>query len=358
MLPILGQAINPSPTFSPHNINWQKTFTFASRQALLPLYFEVIKTLPKDALPPRDILLRWAANALAFQKQNEKVFKATAETSQFYASHGLRNYILKGQGNALMYPNPFSRTPGDIDILLDADTATILDFVRKNVDAEDKRFSYVHMYAGYTDGIEIEAHFRPCNLQNFLYNSRLQHWFEEQKEAQLSNIKSITIDEKTYSFAAPTPSFNAIFQLVHIAHHFLSKGIGMRQIVDYYMVLKELANKNIDTAPIIKNLHHFGLYNFAGAVIWVLNDTLALPQHLQIVPPNERIGQALKSEIFIGGNFGSHDNRPSAQQHTSFIGRNIDRLKRDLYVAPYYPSEALTEPFYHLWHFFWHKKYQ
>ena len=33
---------------------------------------------------------------------------------------GLRCCILKGQENALMYPNPYSRTPGDIDVWIDA----------------------------------------------------------------------------------------------------------------------------------------------------------------------------------------------------------------------------------------------
>lgn len=44
---------------------------------------------------------------------------------EILSKDGFRCFVLKGQGNTLMYPNPFSRTPGDIDLLLCADRNTI-----------------------------------------------------------------------------------------------------------------------------------------------------------------------------------------------------------------------------------------
>ena len=45
--------------------------------------------------------------------------------------NGFPNCILKGQGNALMYPDPYARVPGDIDIWLDGGREKILDFTTK-----------------------------------------------------------------------------------------------------------------------------------------------------------------------------------------------------------------------------------
>ena len=41
---------------------------------------------------------------------------AAIHVSEWFRKKGFRTCILKGQGNAMMYPNPCSRTPGDFDI--------------------------------------------------------------------------------------------------------------------------------------------------------------------------------------------------------------------------------------------------
>lgn len=35
----------------------------------------------------------------------------------------------------------------------------------------------------------------------------------------------------------PTHSFNVVYQLYHLYHHYFYEGVGLRQVVDYYFVL-------------------------------------------------------------------------------------------------------------------------
>ena len=39
-------------------------------------------------------------------------------------------------------------------------------------------------------------------------------------------------------------AFNVIYQLTHLYHHFLDEGIGMRQIIDYFLVVNDFS-KNV-----------------------------------------------------------------------------------------------------------------
>lgn len=70
---------------------------------------------------------------------------------------GLRCCILKGQGNAVMYSNPYSRTPGDVDVWVNANRKIIMEYASKKFDLEDDiRLQHVETTI---DGVPVELHF-------------------------------------------------------------------------------------------------------------------------------------------------------------------------------------------------------
>jgi len=104
-------------------IDWRQLYTFASRQALLGFCFDGIERLtkefseePKQNPMGRDLLMAWMGKAQQIRRQNMKVNVVASKLYSMLREDGLRCCILKGQGNALMYPNAYSRTPGDIDV--------------------------------------------------------------------------------------------------------------------------------------------------------------------------------------------------------------------------------------------------
>lgn len=81
----------------------------------------------------------------------------------------------------------------------------------------------------------MEAHFRPLFLDSPLRNHRLQGWFQLNEQFGVH-------DAKIGDCVIPTPivSFNAVYQLCHIYRHLFDEGIGLRQLLDYYFVLRAL----------------------------------------------------------------------------------------------------------------------
>ena len=101
-------------------INWHALLEFAKSQAIVGVYWCGIKKLGelKVNKPVDDDILEWMATYKKIEKNNLKLNKLASWAWNNFESENFDALILKGQGNAIFYPDPFSRTSGDIDILV------------------------------------------------------------------------------------------------------------------------------------------------------------------------------------------------------------------------------------------------
>ena len=289
-------------------------------------------------------------------KKNWYAFKneVTAQIYNKIRAEGFRCCILKGQGNALLYPNPESRTPGDVDVWVSAKREDIMRLVytlaESNGCVGKESLNHIELTV---DGVAVELHFTPASMNSPLYNHRLQKWLSRNADLQCGNI--VSLPDEAGNIAVPTCAFNLVYQLFHLYHHYFYEGVGLRQVVDYYFVLVKLHTDLSDEGKcksVCKNeLIHLGLWKFAGAVMYVLHETLGLPEEKMIASMDEKRGRILLDEILKGANFGQHDDR-YCFGHGS-LGHNLQRLFRDWRLVKYYPAEALSEPIFRVWHFFW-----
>ena len=234
----LGKKVDMSMVVA--KIDWRQLYTFASRQALLGFCFDGIERLTKEFSEElkqnpmeRDLLMTWMGAAQQIRRQNVKVNAVARKLYLKFREDGLRCCILKGQGNALMYPNSYSRTPGDIDVWIDASRERIMEYAQKKFELEDD-IRLQHLETS-LDGVPVELHFFPCSMNNPIYHAKLQKWFRRNVDLQCSHI--VGLPDGAGDIAIPTTAFNVVYQLTHLYHHFFDEGIGMRQIIDYFLVV-------------------------------------------------------------------------------------------------------------------------
>ena len=146
------------------------------------------------------------------------------------------------------------------------------------------------------------------------------------------------------------------FQLTPIFSHLMNEGIGLRQLLDYYFVLSMLSVSCEMLTSLQKELKEFGLWKFAGAIMYIMQEVFGMPASRLIVPPNEKYGRFVLNEVLEAGNFGRHDARNRFGK--SKLGHNLQRVYRDIRLVKYFPAEALCEPFFRIWHFFWGLKHR
>ena len=424
-------------------MNWHELYSFASKQALLGLCFDGIERLGKEYPEElkqnsigRELLMTWMGKAQQIRRQNMKVNAVAGKLFAMLRVDGMRCCVLKGQGNALMYPNPYSRTPGDIDVWVNASREDITEYAKTHFEiGDDIRFH--HLETSF-DGVPVELHFFPGIMNNPIYHARLQKWFRRNADLQCSNV--VSLPDGIGEIAIPTTAFNVVYQLTHLYHHFFDEGIGMRQIIDYFLVVNDfsknvfLNNKSSKITPSLftlkegstshpdplslrgeggnrptrcseplrskdggaskpspncagwdrlsiegdnsggsatavtsssastaldvvqRELKHLGLWKFAGAVMFVLHEVLGLAEDKMIGPMDEKRGRLLLAEILDGGNFGRHFTKYAGFTHQSMGKKYFLKIWRNMHFMRYYPAEALSEPIFRTWHFFWRMK--
>ena len=375
-----GSALN--------GFDWQRFYDFAKKQTLVGIIMEGISRLPKAVAPKQGLLMNWFMMSQNISRQNMMLNAATAEIYNKVKAAGYDCCILKGQANAAMYANPAARTPGDVDMWVDASREEIRQLAqtlaKENGRIDEESYNHIALT---TNDISVELHYTPGFMANFTYNRRLQQWFRESIDAQCRNM--IALPDEAGEVAAPTADFNAVYQLYHLYHHYFYEGVGLRQVVDYYYVMwnvecgmwseecgvknSSLDNSSSQAKPrtnqhstfnIQHSLTRLGLWHFAGAMMYVLHEVLGLPEEKMIAPMDKKRGEMLLNDILCGGNFGHHDERHAWGRDTydgngfkhGALGHNLLRLHRDLRLLRYYPSEALSEPVFRLWHYYWRWK--
>lgn len=341
------------------NMDWRQLYSFATKQTIIGICFDGIKRLSEEYPEElkknpieRDLLMTWMGVSQQIRRQNMKVNGVAAKLYSMLREDGLRCCILKGQGNALMYPNAYSRNPGDIDVWVNASREQITEYAKKHFElGDDIRYQHIETSV---DGVPVELHFFPCTMNNPIYNARLQKWFKRNADLQCSNV--VSLPDGIGEIAIPTTAFNVVYQLTHLYHHFFDEGIGMRQIIDYYYVVSML-NVNCEMLTWLqKDLKHLGLWKFAGAVMYVLHEALGLSGEKMIAPMDEKRGKLLLAEILNGGNFGKHFTKYGHFTQQGMAKKYFLKIWRNMHFVRYYPAEALSEPFFRTWHFFWRMK--
>ena len=347
--------------------DWKELYAIAKKQALLGVLFHGIQRLPKELAPEQKLLMQWMVMAEMIRKQNIKLFQDSVKVCQNFENEGFANCILKGQGNALLYPDPYMRTLGDIDIYLLGGRKKILKYVDRVCPNQVMRYHHVDFPVMKT---AIEVHFTPSYMFYPIHNRRMQKWFEEVMGEQCNH--RVSLPDGYGKIHVPKVSFNVIYILSHLYRHIFTEGIGLRQLLDYYFVLvkwhtdltnltdsnnslPQMTQINTDLDALRHELKYLGLWKFAGAVMFVMKEVFGLSEDRMIAPMDEKEGRFLLDEIMRGGNFGQYDDRMGSKVGESKIHRYFRMNLRNLRFVKHYPTEALSEPLFRTWFAVWKK---
>ena len=348
-------------------VDWKELYAIGKKQALLGVLFYGIQRLPKELAPEQKLLMQWMVMAEQIRKQNIRLFQDSVKVCQNFENEGFANCILKGQGNALLYPDPYMRTPGDIDIYLSGGRRKIMKYVDQVCPNQVMRYHHVDFPVMKT---AIEVHFTPSYMFCPIHNRRMQKWFEKVMDEQCNHRGSLP--DGYGEIHVPQVSFNVIYILSHLYRHIFTEGIGLRQLLDYYFVLvkwhtnltnltdsnkslPQMTQINTDLDTLRHELKYLGLWKFAQAVMFVMKEVFGLSEDRMIAPMDEKEGRFLLDEIMRGGNFGQYDDRMGSKVGESKIHRYFRMNLRNLRFVKHYPTEALSEPLFRTWFAVWKK---
>ena len=327
---------------------WAEIFFMAQKQALTGVMMEALNRLPEEVnRPNEEQRIKLMKVALKAEKINMAADMEAVRWTEFFGNRGYKSMLLKGQGLAMLYPNPRMRMPGDTDLWVMGDSGCIRKLCRDELGARE--FTYHHIGVKGKNGMELEVHTTPSWMYSFPKNRRLQRlfglWSGTGREIVLSGAGRVCV---------PSDEMNRVFLLVHMYRHVFSEGIGLRQMADYAMLLKKGCTEEKKTV-FGRQAKELNLYGFAGAVMYVMERVFGLDRNCLLTEPDSKKGEKLLDEVMAGGNFGKYDGKIDrtikSDSAMSFLTRNA----RNFRLLKEYPEEVLWGPVFKVWHRGWRK---
>ena len=228
---------------------WKNMYHLAKKQALLGIAFEGVKKLPQEQWPTGDIVLTWTTATEGVKRRNMRTTDVCLRLTKELAKEGFEVCILKGQANHVYYDRLSSeqslgmlRVCGDVDAWIwpkeevKHPVRTIINYCKHN----NILVSLCHLHAEVKPvcGVPIEIHFRPSFLNAPWRNRCFQKLFQTAKfeEVEIDKcgmVKKLRVD------------YDLIFQMNHIYRHLLDEGVGLRQVFDFYVLLKDYNKERI-----------------------------------------------------------------------------------------------------------------
>lgn len=343
----------------PGEKEWSKFFGLSIKQSLCGICFAGLQNLGADTGGgcvgiglPRQQFLAWMGKAVAIQRRNELVNRRCLELQESLSSDGQCICILKGQGIAQLYGEQLSllRQPGDIDVWVqNRDILELVGYCSK-LGLECKATA-AHVECKLFPDTEVELHALPAFLRCPWNQRKLERWF---------NSPDWKITLNGMGMRVPAVESDLVYMMVHMYHHILMEGLGLRQLMDYFFVLKAIAaspTKEDSIKASYDELSRLGMGRFSSGIMWVMREIFDLPDELMLCEADEKTGSLLLDEILTGGNFGRFNKNNKGLHSGPAIGRILNRLKRNMRFLTLGPWEVLCSPFWSLWHWFWRKRY-
>lgn len=329
---------------SAKNIDWEGLLQFGTKQCVRGVLFLGMKKLgTTNNHPSFEQLGQWLASVSAIKKANVQVYRdASLLTRVFKKETGLDSVVLKGQANAIKYPDPYIREPGDIDLWTMASTKQAIRWVRSHDPKANIEYHHIDMRGLRTP---VEVHYVPSFVGNLFYELRLRHYFKKEKTKQFGNMA--TLPDGLGEIGVLCPQFDCLFQLSHMMHHFFFEGLGFRQVIDFYYLLRSMPTIDKGIMAEVKRLN---MRKFTAAMMFIMYDILGLEEEKLLCEPDSKIGTMILEEMLHAGNFGYHDDRYEFS-NLPLWRQYLLETYRNFHFAKTFPSETVFgRPLSRFWH--------
>ena len=199
-----------------------------------------------------------------------------------------------------------------------------------------------HCHYPMFDDCEVEAHYLPSTIHSPFKN----HLFK----------KFCSLHAPKMEDDVPSMAFNRVYIMLHGYHHLVGHGCGLRQLLDYYFVLRQgfTADERVDTMHWVDRL---GMKRYVPALMWVMKEVFGLEEQFLLCTPNEEDGRFVLDEVMETGNMEHRDRRYDRSVLNSALGRFVHNVKRDWHMLCISQSHALWDPVMDVYQFVW-KYYQ
>lgn len=215
---------------------WEALGDLARQQGVLGIILDGVEKLNTSRYGATRELnailkLAWIGEVVQIEQRYHRQKDVMNDLSEKWKDNGCRVMIMKGLANAILYPNPEHRNPGDIDCYL-FDKYAIGNTIAREADIPVNESWYKHSVISYK-GETFENHQYFVHTREGERSKKLEKELEAALEIEESGFKQLT----PFTVIPPV-QWTAMFLTYHACAHFLTEGLRLKLVLDWAMFLK------------------------------------------------------------------------------------------------------------------------
>lgn len=257
---------------------WWSLFRLLQQNHVAAMTAESMATLEV----PREVKIPWLAESDKVVRWHRYQKSVQQEIIDAMSCHGIETMVLKGIHTAQYYPQPELREFGDLDLYFydkhdeaDRVASEALKVTVGNDAHHHSKYNY--------RGVTVESHYDFLNTHYPPSNRRYEVMLKE--------------------LIGNPPTLEVLFLLRHMACHFAASRITLRDLVDWALTCRTLADK-VDWQTVEKAIDDFGMTEFVAAIDSIAEQRLSI--HLPTSRPCSSDVQSLVEHDIV---YGSIDDR-------------------------------------------------
>ncbi len=255
----IGHA-NPDSVLLPDAVDWAALKDLAEKQGLSAVILDGIESVKgcgiSLGLTDKAFMMQWIGEVLnEYEYFYDLCGRTIAQMAGFYNKYGFKMMVLKGYACSLNWPRPEHRPVGDIDIWQfgkqkEAD-ALIASKLKIEIDSSHHHHT-VFQWGDFT----VENHYDFINVYSRKSNRELEKTFKSLGQDDTHSIE--LYGKKVY---LPSPNLHSLFLIRHLAAHFTSTNIMLRQLLDWAF-FAEKHSLEIDWKWLISTIEKYQMKDF------------------------------------------------------------------------------------------------
>jgi len=331
--------------------DWEGIVKEAIAQAVPLVAFDAVAIYKRYI--PEDIYSRWKNIAAGVLRKDFMVAQSQAVLIELL-NNKYPYIILKGMAAGAYYPNPELRALGDVDFLINPAQQEEIEEILIQAGYQKSHGDHPNHVVFRKPGAHLEMHFEVAGVpygwqgeavRTFLKNAV----FEPQKQVQ-------DIGE----FNAPSDINHGLILLLHMQHHMLGEGFGLRHLSDWAVYVAKTYQESYWDETLIPFLKKIGLFTYTAIMTKTSAKYLQIPCPEWAVSADNETCDEIMRDILTGGNFGQKDvNRAKSGMLISERGKSgtshgaIYNLSHTLHMnvlrMPCVKKVPILYPFIYIW---------
>lgn len=275
-------------------VDWQEVLNEAKAQAVPIMSAESAAKYKKYISDFSD----WERTAVQAFSNNYRTALEEQKLNKIMGSHPF--CILKGMAAASYYPNPKDRCFGDIDFLIDnSEKSEIEELLSRNgyKNWDKDHVCHVVFKKGYAD---LEMHFEIAGIPYGRPGECVRRFMK----SALSETVQSEIDG--FIFPKPKDIYHGVIILLHMQHHMLGEGLGLRHICDWACFVNKTKNEAF-WAQLLDLFKEIGILTYAEVITKICSVYFHIDCPKWAQNADTQLCDDVMDDVFTSGNFGRKD---------------------------------------------------